>query len=335
MRLPLGLLSTVLLALALPCLAGATESMEFTLRPATGNEAASRGYFVLRGEAGSSLRESLMLRNDTARPLSVRLKAVDAATGTFGGIGYRMPEDPVRSTGSWITLPDSSVQLEPNETRRIDFSVTLPKDARTGDHVAGITAWVPAEESAAAGTDASQASASVTTQMRRVVAVQVVVPGSSVAELTVSGVEAVARPDGMYLEMTIANTGTLLTGGSGVLQVADPAFSQDFSLGLCVPGTSIKYPVKWLKSPAQGDYSSYVGINYGSSHSQKAEWNGDIKVGDAQVTDLEEAADVPLDAGSAKSSTPWLIYGVIGTLTVIVLVLGVLLLRRRKPAPQA
>lgn len=55
-------------------------------------------------------------------------------------------------------------------------------------------------------------------------AVEVVTPGPAVPEIAMSGVKTMARPDGMYLSVGIANDGTGLTTGQGVRALPESGF---------------------------------------------------------------------------------------------------------------
>ncbi len=96
-----------------------------------------------------------------------------------------------------------------------------------------------------------------------------------------------------------------------------------------IPQSSTRYPVKWKTDPAEGTYQAQVQIHY-DDDTKLATWSGDFTV---EKGDMDELADrlVPTGEQAAASSTPWLMYGLIGGLVVIVLIMGFALLRRRRP----
>jgi hypothetical protein len=115
-------------------------------------------------------------------------------------------------------------------------------------------------------------------QSRRVIAVQVNLPGPAEAELVITGVAPVARPDGLYLEVGVENRGGGLTKGEGDVTLPTDGFAQAFTIDTFVPGTSIAYPVKWTDKALDGDHPAHAEIRYGD---RVAEWDGTFTMGKA------------------------------------------------------
>jgi hypothetical protein len=201
--------------------------------------------------------------------------------------------------------------------------------------MAGISVLVPAAKDAAVE-GGSKAGASVTVQSRRVIAVQVNLPGPADPELVITGVAPGARPDGLYLQVAVDNKGRGLTKGEGVVTLADDGFEQKFSIDTFVPGTSIAYPIKWTDKAVDGDHPAHVEIRYGD---RMTVWDGKFTVGTAVK---EEQANRQVTPPSDSSTAPdsglpvgLIAGGVVGA--VVLLGGGILLGRRSKdndtPAP--
>src|SRR5680860_948475 len=90
-----------------------------------------------------------------------------------------------------------------------------------------------------------KATTKITMVTRMVLTVFVTTPGPAVPELTISGVKAEARPDGMYVLVAIANDGTAPTSGEGTISMPSESFQQPIALGDMVPMASTGYPIKW------------------------------------------------------------------------------------------
>lgn len=262
--------------------------VEFAVEPGSNSQTAKGGgYFSIDGEPGKRVRQSLTLRNESAKSLTLRLAAVDATTGQLGGVSYALPDEPVERTGAWIELDETQVRLRAEEGRRVGFEVSVPADAIGGEHIAGITVWEVGEEEAGEEAEA----VSVVVQTRRVVAVQVDLPGEKVPELVVTGIDPVARPDGLYLEIGLENRGTALTQGAGSVEIPALGFARDFSVDTFVPKTSIGYPIKWTDEPEEGVFEATVEIDYEDG---VAEWAGTFTVGNPVLEDLEDrGVEVP------------------------------------------
>jgi hypothetical protein len=181
----------------------------------------------------------------------------------------------------------------------------------------------PAADGGAAAGD--QAGASVKVQSRRVIGVQVNLPGPAEPELVITGVTPVARPDGLYLEMAIENRGGGMTKGEGDITLASDNFTQSFSVDTFVPGTSIAYPLKWTDKAFDGDHPTHVELRYGD---RVAVWDGKFKVGEA-VKEEQANRQVGLSARDGDSSGFPMLPVAGGAVLALVLLGGVFALGRR------
>lgn len=278
-------LLVLLWAVVAAAAAAQNEEGTFVAEPAPGSQTAPRGgYFLLDAEPGEEVTQSIGLRNDASRPLELRLAVVDAVTGQRGGASYTLDDEPPSRTGAWITLERSSVTLEPGASAIVSFAVAIPAGADSGEHLAGISIRSPRTPADAPAAGEGEAGASIDVQTRHIIAVQVNLPGPSEPELVIDGVAAVARPDGLYLEIAIDNQGRGLTKATGAINVGDD-FERDFEVDTFVPGTSIAYPIKWRAQAAQGRYPAEVELRYGE---RVARWDGNVTVGDAVLDELAE-----------------------------------------------
>lgn len=334
--LSLALVASVLLWLLLASVAIAQDSdIDFLVEPAEGSQLAeSGGYFLLEMEPGTQVVQTLALRNDSAQRLPLELQAVDASTGPYGGASYGLPGETPERVGTWIELDESSLTLPPGGSARVDFRVNVPADATSGQHLAGLAIWSPAaEEGGGEAVGEDEAGASIAVQTRRVIAVQVDVPGPARAELVVTGVEPAARPDGLYFEIGIANVGTALTQGTGEIEVPSQDIFEVFEIDTFVPGTEIAYPVQWALSVPEGEYDARVLIEYEGG---EATWEGSVVVGEGVRGELaERGVDVP---GSSIPLWVWAAAAafILAVPTVFLLLRrrgGVMPSRRRTRAP--
>jgi hypothetical protein len=315
----------LLTALAHPGLAGAQEEPRFLAAPGRGSQTApGGGYFLLEARPGQSVEQSIGLRNDSKGTLDLRLVPVDATTGPLGGVSYGLEHEDRRAVGSWIQLQREGITLAPGASKTIPFSVSIPTDAAPGEHVGGISVFVPAEEE---GRGPTETGAAVVVRSRRIVAVQVQLPGGDPAHIDIRGVEAAARPDGLYLEVLVANDGGGLTKGTGLIELPDEGFSREFSIDTFLPRTAIRYPVKWTTEPRKGTFAGSVHIQYVGKH---AMWEGTFTVGERI---REELADRRVGPGGGSS--PPLILGILigAGVAAVLFVMLTLFLRRSRSEP--
>ena len=316
-----GVLACILmLAIQLPTTAQ-ESGIDFVVEPASGSETpVDGGYFLLAARPGQSLEQSLALRNDSNRRLFLRLAAVDATTGPYGGVSYGLGSESPSRMGTWIALDETSINLGPGDSEFVTFKIDIPRDAPSGENLAGISVWSPAGTAARGDGAAGQAGAEISIQTRRIVAVQVNLPGPSRPELVISGIQPSARPDGLYLEIDVANAGFGLTQGKGVVDIPREGFEKHFDVDTFVPGTAIAYPVRWADSAPEGRYDATAEIDYGG---RTATWSGSFTVG-SDV--LEELAQRGIDTEEA-ARFPWWIAVLAMTSVGIA---SVLVVRRRR-----
>lgn len=325
-RRALTLGGVLLAAAAQPGLARAQEEPRFLVAPGRGAETApGGGYFLLEAEPGHTVEQSIGLRNDSEEPIELRLVPVDATTGPLGGVSYGLEQEDRQAVGTWIQLERDKLILAPGASKTIPFSVSIPASAAPGEHVGGISVYVPKEEE---GQGPTETGAAVLVRSRRIVAVQVQLPGGNPAHMVIRGVEAAARPDGLYLELLLANDGGGLTKGTGLVELPDDGLRREFSIDTFLPRTAIRYPVKWTTEPRSGTFAGRVDIEYGGRH---ATWEGNFSVGEHV---REELADRQVHPGSRRPS-PLIVGILIGMAMAAVGFLSLALLRRRSRARPA
>jgi hypothetical protein len=315
---------------------GSTDATaSFSLEPSSPSSHPS-GYFIISGTPGQAVKDSVVMRNLTEQTITVSLAAVDGATGLYGGITYGLPTDPVKNVGSWITLSQTTVTLKPLDMVQIPFTVNVPNDAPSGTNVGAITAWIPAAD-AGSTTTSEGFGAQIIIQTRRVLAVQVDLPGDTQPLLQITGLTPTPRSSGMNLDIGIANTGHGLASGTGSIDIPSTGFHKDFKLESVLPGTSLAYPIPWSDNPDAKTYDATVTISY---NGKTADWSGTFQIGETAVSELQnyqtsttlggQKASATLSRGTiiaiAVGAVAWLIVVGVGTY------FGVRAARRRRAA---
>lgn len=293
--------------------------MPFSVDPAPGTPSYKTGYFIIHTAPGETFTETLRLRNDSDAPLTLSMMSVDASTGPYGGISYGLPGDPVKKVGTWISLPANEVALAPREEIIIPVVIKVPADASNGDNVGGIAVWLPRTESQAEPAAGGQSSV-IDSQIRRVVAVQVVVTGAAEPLMVIKGVRPIVRPDGVYFEIDLANEGKLLTKGDGFVELPDNDFQRDISLETFVPESQIAYPVKWINDPDEGTYQAHVLIHY-DNNQRIAEWWGPVSIGPQLIAEEQEREG---------DNSHTLLYIILLAAAIIIIGIIILIVRRRR-----
>lgn len=299
-------------SLALP-MASADQGLGFSVAPAPrpGSPDGPRDYLRLAAAAGGTATDTLLVRNLSGAPMEVRVAGVDAATGPLGGASYAPAASPARAVGSWISVSRRVLTLGPNASETVDVNVRVPPDARSGQHLGAVTVSTSAA-SPTISVPSKGLDAGISLATRRVVAVQVAVPGPSEPELVVTGVAPAGRPSGLFLLVDLANQGSDLTTAEGTIDVPSLGFHRTFNVDTFVPGTSIRYPVEWGGDVPAGRFDARVELRYGS---RVARWAGAIVIGDrvADELDRRQVSTQPARTSPRGSSLPWaLLVGAVG-----------------------
>ena len=305
------------------------DTMGFDARPLPGSPNAELGFFKFNANAGDPVQRVLLLTNRTNKAKIIYVAACDGLAAVFGGVAYSDSDKKPEAVGSWIQLPRASVEVPPNSSVELPFEVKVPTDVTSGVHLGGIALWEPAAAttSGSGQSGSNQATTKITMVTRMVLTVFVTTPGPAVPELKISGVKAEARPDGMYVIVAIANDGTAPTSGEGTISMPSEGFQQKIALGDMIPTASTGYPIKWKTNPAAGTYQAQVEIRYAGG-TKVAKWSGEFTVANATLDSLKDSLVAPQQL--AGGGRPWLIYALIGGLTLVVLIMAFALLRRRR-----
>lgn len=110
-------------------------------------EAGNRSSLSYDVDRGAKLDDAVTLFNYSNVQLTFRVYATDALNNEDGQFDVLRGDQEPSDVGSWITLPQEHVTVPPRAQVRLPFTLTVPDDARPGDHAGAILA-----SSAARGT---------------------------------------------------------------------------------------------------------------------------------------------------------------------------------------
>ncbi|RWZ64543.1 DUF916 domain-containing protein [Labedella populi] len=127
----------------------ATDGASWSAGPADGPRRSGRPFFEYELDPGATVEDAFAVRNDGARALTLRVYAADAFTTREGTIDLLPASEQSVDSGTWVELDRSDVSIEPGETVLVPFTLTVPTDARPGDHPAGIVTSLLSEDAEA------------------------------------------------------------------------------------------------------------------------------------------------------------------------------------------
>lgn len=184
----------------------------FIIAPASGDGS----YFDIEMEPGTSQELTVILGNGGEEPVVARAYAADAFTLVNGGFGIETEEDERDGTGSWIDFEPETLDLEPGDRVERTFTVSVPADAATGQHIAGIA--IQTADSIAVGE-----SSMLRQIIKKSIAVFITVPGPEDGSFEIGDI-SIQQPGGSSrIVVEINNTGNILVNPAGEIVVTDPS----------------------------------------------------------------------------------------------------------------
>ncbi|MBV9709755.1 MAG: DUF3324 domain-containing protein [Ktedonobacteraceae bacterium] len=273
-----GIGSVILFLAAMYCMGISTSAQASGGQPVIGlqpaytnpNQPTSRAYFIFKLNPGARIQNAVRVTNSGTVTGSATLYGTDATTGETSGAIYLDKTARRQDVGSWITLGRSALTLAPGQSILVPFEVTLPKNVRSGEHLGGIGMEVMPLGNRPKIPVGKVNSVQINTRIVTVIAVEVILPGAPVEELSATGVEAGGENGYQSLQIALHNTGTMMLKPSGTMEVMDGngVLLQTLPLKLdtFLPMTSINYPVYLKKALGAGNYQAALTLTYGNDH---------------------------------------------------------------------
>jgi hypothetical protein len=262
----------------------------------------ANGYFIYKMESSASVTGSVMLKNPGSRPLTIQIAAVDAMTAQAGGSAFAASDATPEGVATWVKFAESSVTLPAGMQKPVGFTVSVPKSAKPGQYLTGISAYlVNVPPTAGADQGGNHLGASVTMQTRYVIGVQVDIEGAWRPSLEVDSAALVRQPSGPFIGVHMKNDGNIFLKPSGMIVMTDTAgmrvLDQPIKMGTFIPDTEVVYPVRWSGELASGTYQVQVSLDYDKD--RKEIYEGQLEV---------KPANAPQDNGVAAQE-----WGTIGS----------------------
>jgi len=287
-----------------------TGGVAWSVRTADNTNGTARANFTYDVDPGTVIEDAMVVVNTGTETLPLAVYAADAFTTSSGDIDVLVDGAPSVGPGTWVTVNPASVELSPGQQTEVAFTITVPADARPGDHAAGIVTSLVA-------TDSSQ---SLSVDRRLGTRINLRVAGELVPAATVSHVAAMYtpswnpfQPGNLTISYTLENSGNTRITGREVISAAGPAglfgaALEPTQLGEVIPGSTIdvvsEVPITslgWLSGTATV-VPEGVGLGAGSA--------------------------APITMEFSVPAVPWSLYALL-LLVAGVVIVTVLLIRRR------
>jgi archaellum component FlaG (FlaF/FlaG flagellin family) len=302
---------------AVPASAATTDGgVAWTVQTADNDNGVGRGNFTYDAQPGAVISDAMVVVNTGTIALPLTVYAADAFTTPSGEIDVLVDGTVSKDSGTWVAVDPASLELAPGQSAEVTFTISVPADARPGDHSAGIVTSLVSE-------DPSQ---SLSVDRRLGTRINVRVAGELTPAADVSGVTASYTPSWnpfasgtLTVSYALDNSGnTRLTGtetftAGGVFGLFGSA-SPTTQLAEVIPGSVIEVR-RELPVLAMGWLSGAVTIT-------------------PQGVGLGAAAVDPIIVEYSIPAVPWSLL-VMLVLVAGLVVLGVVIVRRRRPREAA
>jgi hypothetical protein len=325
-----ALLAAGLLSIA-PATAVAADAPVFALKP-VGH--ADLGYYRFDARPGETIRARVRVVNVGSVAGTAGLAVVDAATGATTGAVYETVGGASEDVGAWARVGAARVALAPGDSRIVGFTVSVPADARRGQHLGGLVAYpmvAPGDGSGGSGDHSFR----VDIVDQSILAVQVDLPGPARGLLAVRGIEAGGNPGYQTLVIALSNPGERMVKGSGSVTITaaggKAVTRQDFAIDTFLPRTRVEYPLV-LRGDAlvPGGYRAEVMLRWDGGQTSRTELPFSVTRHNVeQAYGSEALAQLPgAPGGAARGAPVALLAG--GGLLVMLLGFGAALLYFRR-----
>jgi hypothetical protein len=211
----------------------------------------------LHGTRGRVLHGAVLVRNVSRRPVTVILKRADIRNASNGNADYVTSR--LSGTGQWLRLSSGRVRLAPHASRRVAYTVTVPRTASGGSHYGGIVAINAADfASAAAHGKAKGRKFTFYRISRQALPLTIHLPGRLWRSLALRSVKLVVAPIGAGLVLGLLPGGSELTEEARVnlrvLRGTHRVLVSASTLGQLFPGGGLSYRIAWPGRPSPGTY---------------------------------------------------------------------------------
>jgi hypothetical protein len=213
-------------------------------------------YFKVSAQPGSAAQAgTIELRNPTAKRMRVVLAPVDGETlGTLGS-SYAQPGSRPHGSARWLRLGRRAATLMPGSSLVVPVSVRVPRGARPGDYLSGVSVEALDQRSQTV----KRGGASIASVSRYAIGAEVSLPGPRHPLIRFTGATLKREPAGLTFTLKARNPGNvILQGVHGhvrITRAGHTVVSQRIEAGTFVAHTGIAYPVNAFRQvPPQGTH---------------------------------------------------------------------------------
>jgi hypothetical protein len=224
---------------------------------------------VLSAEPGGTVAAAVRVTNPTDRPMRLRLYRSDWDLDSSGQFRFMPPDSSPSSASGWVTVEDTVIELEPQDTDDVEYFVEAPADAAPGTH-----RTVLFFESEPGEPEPGQLGASVAVRVGHIVYANVPPTESAGAITGIFGERGSGDRDPYRLFVQYANTGNAVHAVSGELSVRDASgravIEAPIDRSVVLPGSDRSFDIDLFGPLDPGNYTALVVLDYGDAEQEVA-----------------------------------------------------------------
>ena len=234
------------------------------IRTASHGEPDNRGKYEYELFPKQTKQDAIAVYNYSVRPVTVRLLARDATSGTNGAFSAQPTKDQPRDVGAWIAISKPVLHLQPRSMTVVPIQIGVPYNATPGDHAGSVLVSLLAKEPKA-GRE------SIVVEHRVGLRVYLRVPGTLKAEMQVQNLTSAyegswtkslgfGRP---VVDYTVRNTGNVRLSATQQVEILrslglSSAAARPPVLKELLPGGSARVHQAFDKTWAVGNVTARV-----------------------------------------------------------------------------
>ena len=209
-------------------------------------------------EPGKTLNSNIHLINKSGDNISVELYATDGTQTNTGSFTVKSRYAEQKYVGNWLTFETPLVDLAPNETKIIEFSITLPQTVTPGTYGGGISASPARPETASSGMAGAVVASRVVTPL------YITIPGEKSTSYEWKEFSHVAEGRHSFI-FNIENSGNTIIQAKGSIIISDTIGREtEIPLGIItiLQNEKNRAAISWNKKPFAGAFRATANITF-------------------------------------------------------------------------
>ena len=172
----------------------------------------SQDIFIYQLKGGDTKNDQVLVANNTGSAQTIEIYPTDVEITNTGAYSCKQRSEEAKDVGSWVRLEKSEVLLQPGESQKVDFDISVPQTADVGEHNGCLAFEAQGDEGEVDG--------NVRIRTRSAVRMSVVIPGDLKRDISITSFSARVNGDGSQNYMTsLRNEGNVSADTNTIIKV--------------------------------------------------------------------------------------------------------------------